>query len=93
MARNPFLDHPHAVGESYLGHAGAAVHFSARLALAACACGVHAIFPWLCGSTASRIVAGLNEEMRRRQPNGQDAPNPPFVADRSRLPAMTDAGH
>ena len=54
-----FTDHPDTVGETYLGHMVFAAKFSGLLALASGAALVHAIFPFLCQTTASRIVKRL----------------------------------
>lgn len=64
-----FCAHPRSVGESWPAHCAAALGFSALLARAAGACFVHAFAPALFTSTASRLVAELNERMgagRRR---------------------------
>jgi hypothetical protein len=65
--RRAFLDHPHAVGESYAEHFAAASHFGLRLLGAGLACRVHALVPGWCTRSASRTVAGLAREMEARR--------------------------
>lgn len=70
MLRRLFLDHPHAMGESYFEHQRMALSFALQLFAASIACAVHALIPGLCVSTGSRAVADLNERLvvsRRRQ--------------------------
>jgi hypothetical protein len=70
MLRRLFLDHPHAMGESYFEHQRVALSFAVRLFAASIACAVHALVPGLCVSTGSRAVADLNERLvvnRRHQ--------------------------
>ncbi len=54
-----FTAHPASVDETYLEHMAFALKFFALLALAAMAALVHAILPFCCEKTASRIVAKL----------------------------------
>ena len=54
-----FTDHPASVGEDYFGHMAFALKFSGLLMLAAGAALIHAVLPFLCQTTASRIVQGL----------------------------------
>lgn len=61
-----FTRHPNSVGESYFGHLGFAAWFGGWLALAAAAALVHAFLPFLCETTASRIVRRLYERTSRR---------------------------
>ncbi|MCV0395059.1 MAG: DUF6356 family protein [Rhizobiaceae bacterium] len=61
-----FIDHPASVGESYLGHMSFAAWFASRLFLAAGAALVHAILPFACQTTASRIVRELHERIAAR---------------------------
>lgn len=63
MLRRLFLDHPHAMGESYFEHQRVAASFALRLFGASLACAVHAVVPGLCVSTGSRAVADLNERL------------------------------
>ena len=58
-----FNAHPRSVGESYGEHFGVAMSFSAHLALAALACAVHAVLPFLFEKTASKLVNGLHHRM------------------------------
>jgi len=54
------------VGESYFEHLFAALGFSLALAKASFACGLHALIPALCTSTASRSVAELQSKLVMR---------------------------
>lgn len=66
MISRLFVDHPAAVNETYLQHAGVAGRFSLTLFVAAFAALVHAIVPGLCKTTASTLVAKLNRELQSR---------------------------
>ena len=61
-----FTTHPETVGETYLGHMAFAAWFSSRLFLAGGAALLHAVFPFLCETTASRIVRELAERTHNR---------------------------
>jgi hypothetical protein len=65
-ARNPFTDHPHAVGESYFGHLRAASGYSLRLFAAGAAALVHALLPFLFERTASTLIRQMHADMTRR---------------------------
>jgi len=58
-----FSEHPRSVGETYFEHLGTATRFSGALALAALACLVHGLLPFLFVSTGSRQVRRLHEAM------------------------------
>ncbi len=57
---NPFTTHPAAVGETYAQHFGFALKFGATMAVGGLAAMVHAFFPFLCVTTASRKLDQLN---------------------------------
>lgn len=61
-----FTDHPASVNETYFGHMRFALTFSAWLAIAAGAALIHAILPFLCQTTASRILKKLTAKMNAR---------------------------
>lgn len=61
-----FTEHPDSVGESYLGHMRFALGFSGELFLAAAAALVHALFPSLCQTTASRAVKRMHAKLQTR---------------------------
>ncbi|MEO7742681.1 MAG: DUF6356 family protein [Usitatibacter sp.] len=63
--RNPFTDHPHDVGESYLEHCLFACRYGARMALGGIAAVVHGMFPFLFQKTGSRITRELAETLER----------------------------
>lgn len=66
-AMNRFVEHPHAVGETYTQHMAMAAWFGVRLIAAGLACLVHAVFPFLCVTTGSARVRALFAEMTQRQ--------------------------
>ncbi|WP_129791067.1 DUF6356 family protein [Sphingosinicella sp. CPCC 101087] len=66
--RNPFSDHPAAVGESYAEHLLAAARFGIRLIGAGLACLVHGLLPFLFERTGSNAVTALSSEMNARRP-------------------------
>ena len=61
-----FLAHPATVDETYFQHMRFALGFCFWLAVAAAAALIHAIFPALCESTASRILRKLTDRMNAR---------------------------
>ncbi len=66
-----FTEHPASVGETYFEHLLRAAWFSGRMLLAAGACFVHAVFPFLFVKTGSRAIIELHEAMvtgRQRKP-------------------------
>lgn len=65
--RNPFTEHPHAVGESYWEHLCFAGAFALLMAWGAIAALVHAVLPFLFITTASRVNDEL-QAMRSRSP-------------------------
>ena len=76
--------HPRSVGESYGEHMIAAWSFAGGLMLAAVACFLHGLLPFLCQSTASRRVTALHARMSRRgaaAASATGAPVPIGVAD------------
>lgn len=62
-----FVDHPHAVGETYLEHQRRAFWFAGQLIKAGLGCAVHALIPGLCVRSGSDVVVLLHEEMTRRR--------------------------
>jgi hypothetical protein len=63
MARLSFTEHPASVGETYGEHMVSAWSFAARMALGACACFLHGIFPFLCVTTGSGTIRELYGRM------------------------------
>lgn len=61
-----FTAHPQTVGESYFEHMGFALWFASRLLLAGGAALVHAVLPFLCETTASRIIRELHQRIENR---------------------------
>ena len=69
--RTLFTDHPESVGETYWQHLASAWGFSWRMMLAALACLVHALLPFVFEKTGSRAISGLHDRMvvnRQRRP-------------------------
>lgn len=58
-----FLDHPHAVGESYWQHQRRAMRFGTTMVTAGVACLIHALIPVFFVRTASSRIQSLHEEM------------------------------
>lgn len=65
--KNPFTKHPHSVNETYLEHMWCAIKFSFKLECLACCAFIHAIFPFLCETTASDGIKELNDCMQKRK--------------------------
>ena len=66
--------HPRAVGETWGGHLVIAWSFAGALALAAGACLVHGLLPFLFERAASSTIADLNARMGRRFTAASDRP-------------------
>ena len=68
---NPFTKHPKEVNETYIEHMCCAFKFHfTLLRLSMCAL-VHAIFPFLCETTASDGIKELNDCMQDRKKLGE----------------------
>ena len=65
--KNPFTEHPNSAGETYLQHMWCAIKFSFKLECLACCAFIHAIFPFLCETTASDGIKKLNDCMKKRR--------------------------
>ena len=65
-----FTRHPKAIGETWSEHRATAWSFAGPLALAAGACMIHGLLPFLFEKTASRTIETLNARMRRRFAGG-----------------------
>jgi hypothetical protein len=63
MLKARFTAHPASVGETYGEHFAEATYFSRQLLIAALACLVHAVLPFLFEKTASGILRRLHERM------------------------------
>jgi hypothetical protein len=57
---NIFTAHPASVGETYGEHFRFALHFGIRMTLGGLAATLHAVFPFLFVTTASRALDELN---------------------------------
>lgn len=65
---NPFTKHPKEVGMNYFGHFLFAFYVQFRLLIALLACFVHAFFPFLFTTTASKIIRQLDDKISHRKP-------------------------
>jgi hypothetical protein len=69
MSKNPFIDHPASVGETYGEHLRAASGFGFSMILGGLACLVHGLLPFCFLRTGSSTIARLHDRMvinRRR---------------------------
>jgi hypothetical protein len=62
---NPFTAHPTSVGETYGQHCRFAFAFGVRMLLGGLAAIIHAFFPFLFVTTASRALDDLNARRSR----------------------------
>ena len=67
---NPFTKHPKEVNETYFEHMCCAFKFHFTLLKLSTAALIHAIFPFLCETTASDGIKELNDCMQERRKNG-----------------------
>ena len=76
MLRRLFTEHPSSVQETYWEHLAMAGSFGFRLLLAALACSVHALLPFLFVKTGSRMIAALHDTMvtNRARKRAQSGP-------------------
>ncbi len=58
-----FTEHPNSVNETYFEHMHMSSSFGSQLFLAMLCAFVHAVFPFLFGTTASGIIKGLYSRM------------------------------
>ena len=65
---NPFTAHPASVGETYGQHLRFALRFGTRMTLGGLAAAIHALFPFLFVTTASRVLEELNAMRDRDLP-------------------------
>ena len=65
--KNIFTKHPKEVNETYLEHMWCAIKFSFKLECLAFAAFIHALFPFLCETTASDGIKELNDCMQERR--------------------------
>lgn len=57
--KNPFTEHPNSVNETYFEHLKFAMCFSFNLFVAAIACFIHSIFPFLFKYTAGKRICKI----------------------------------
>lgn len=69
---NPFTAHPESVGQTYGEHFRFALAFGTRMTLAGVAAAVHAVFPFLFETTASRELEELNALRDRQARRGSE---------------------
>ena len=58
-----FTDHPASVNETYFQHMGQAFGFGRHMLVAAFACFIHGLFPWLCLTRGSDTIRALHHRM------------------------------
>jgi hypothetical protein len=71
MVGKVFLDHPHALGETYWQHQRHALQFGTSMVFAGVACILHALIPAVFVRTASTTVVRLHERMRAARRLGE----------------------
>ena len=76
-----FLAHPRTVDESYLEHCAFAFRIGSRLLMAGSAALVHAIVPYLCETTASRIILAMNADIVARRARANQGADPGRTAE------------
>ena len=65
--KNPFREHPNAVGETYFQHLFKSFSFGIKLIFIASQAFIHAIFPWCFKLSASDRVRELNDVLQARK--------------------------
>lgn len=63
MFRKLFIDHPQAVGETYLEHQAVSLSFAWPLFVAAMAATLHAFVPGLCTKVGSTTIIRLHKRI------------------------------
>ncbi|MGK0169628.1 MAG: hypothetical protein ACI9W2_001351 [Gammaproteobacteria bacterium] len=58
-----FTEHPATVGETYGKHFAHAGGFGVQMLLGGCACLLHAVLPFTCLTTGSKIITHLHDRM------------------------------
>jgi hypothetical protein len=66
-----FNEHPASVGETYWQHLLRASWFSGKMLMAAGACFVHALFPFLFVKTGSKAITELHSAMVTHRHRGE----------------------
>ena len=69
--RNPFTEHPNAVGETYAQHALFAMRYGAKMTLGGLAALAHGLFPFLFRTTGSRITDELAATLAEARERGR----------------------
>ena len=65
--KNIFTEHPKQVGETYFQHLIKAFSFSFKLLWMSVQAMIHALFPFLCVSTVSVKIKGMNDSLQSRK--------------------------
>jgi hypothetical protein len=60
---NPFTDHPHSVGETFIQHFFVATGVGSKMILGGVACFLHGFFPFAFKTTGSRTIRALYERL------------------------------
>ena len=64
---NPFTEHPHKVGETYVQHMWKAIKFSVKLYLLSYKAMTHSVFPFLFEYDTSDGIKKMNDELQGRR--------------------------
>ena len=73
MIRRLFLNHPAAVGETYVEHFGVATSFGLRMIAGGLGAVVHGVLPFAFETTGSRTIDRLHAEMVAKRRAVRDA--------------------
>ena len=65
--RNFFTEHPNSIGETYSEHFRFAIRNGFSLFIGGIACIIHAVFPFVFTTIASRTVYAINKNLTQRQ--------------------------
>lgn len=60
---NPFTDHPHSVGETFMEHFFVATGVGSKMIMGGIACFLHGFFPFAFKTTGSRTIRSLYERL------------------------------
>jgi hypothetical protein len=65
--KNIFTEHPKQVSETYLQHMQKALSFSLKLSWMSLQALIHAFLPFLCVTSLSDKIEGMNEVLQKRK--------------------------
>lgn len=64
--KNPFTEHPHSIGETYLEHCMEALYLFVRLTYSGLAMIIHAFLPFFFTKTASKTIFYFHQRFTQR---------------------------